>query len=67
MFMIMNTHTCKSFKNILNDIQTEDNGEITTAYHNYSNICILILCMGKGVKSKFVLIPQLCFTINNAI
>ena len=25
-FMIMNRHTCKLFKNILNDVQTEANG-----------------------------------------
>ena len=44
----------KLFKNILNDVQTEGNGEIITAYHdNYSKICISILPMGKGLKSMF--------------
>ena len=30
-FMIMNRYTCKLFKNILNDVQTEGNGKIITA------------------------------------
>ena len=62
-FMIVNRHTSKLFKKILNDVQTDANGEIITDKHNYSKICILILCMEKGLKSKFSLIPQLCFTI----
>ena len=27
----LNGHTCQFFKNIFNDVQTKDNGEITTA------------------------------------
>ena len=29
----LNGHTCQFFKNIFNDVQTKDNGEITTAEH----------------------------------
>ena len=32
----MNGQTCKLFKNIINDVQTNDNEEINTAEHNYS-------------------------------
>ena len=60
--MIINRHTCKLFKNILNNVQTEGNGEIITAKHNYYKICILILYLVKGLNSKFSLIPHLCFT-----
>ena len=34
--VIMNGHTCKLFENIINDVQNKGNGEINTAYHNYS-------------------------------
>ena len=53
MFMIINRYACKLFKNIRSDVQTEGNGEIITSYHNYSEICNLILCMGKDLKYKF--------------
>ena len=43
-FMIMNRHASKLFKNILHDVQTEDNVEKITNM----KICILILCMGNG-------------------
>ena len=36
------------FKNIFNDVQTIGKGEINTAYHNYSENCILILYQLKG-------------------
>ena len=31
----MNVHKCKLFENIINDVQTNGNGEINTAKHNY--------------------------------
>ena len=69
-FVIMNEHTCKLFtcKNILNDVQINDNGEINTAQHNYSKKnCILILFRLKGMKSKFLLILRLYITIKECI
>ena len=30
-FVIMNGHACKLFENSINDVQTDDNGEINTA------------------------------------
>ena len=61
----MNAHTCKLFKNIHNDIQSNGHGEINTAWHNFSQKCILILYKLKDLKSKFLKILQhfLCFTI----
>ena len=61
--MFINGHTCKLFKNILNDVQTVGNGEINTAKYNYSKNCILILYKLKGLKSNFLSIHQRYFTI----
>ena len=57
--MIMDRDTHKYFKNILNNVQTKGNREIIMAYYNYNKIYILILCMLKGLKGKFLLTPQL--------
>ena len=51
--MIINRHTYKLFKIILNDVQTKDNGEINTALNYFSKNCILILYKLKGLKVSF--------------
>ena len=35
-YEIMNRHTCKLIKNILDDVQTKGKGEIITTENNYS-------------------------------
>ena len=47
-FVTMNGHTNKLFKNILSSVQTEYKWEINTANYNYSEDCILILYQLKG-------------------
>ena len=48
--MIKKRHTCKLFKNILNDVQTKGNGEIIAVKHNYYKIYFDTLYV-EGLKS----------------
>ena len=52
----------KLFKNILNNVKTKGNGEINMAKHNY----ILRIVLVGELKVSFLLIPQLCLTINES-
>ena len=55
--MTINGHTYKLFKNIFWDVQTEEKGEINTAYITTAKIVFLILYQFEGLKK------QLCITI----
>ena len=62
-FVIINGHTCKLFKIMLNDVQTNDKGGECG-----SKTCILILYKLKGYKSKFLKTLQLYYlTIADSI
>ena len=61
--MIMNRHTCKLFKNVLNDVQTKDNWEIITAKRNYFKQLYLDILYVEVLKCKFLSTSQLRLTI----
>ena len=52
--VIMNGHTCKLFDSIINDVQNKGNGEINTAYHNYSKKHNFKVYTLYGLKGKFL-------------
>ena len=61
-FMTVNGHTYKLFKNIFNDVQT-DKGEINTPDITTTKVYFDTIS-SEGLKVKiYLLIPQLCFTI----
>ena len=61
MLETMNRKTCKLIKNLLIYVQTKNKGEINNI--TTRNNCILILYTVKSLKVRFLLIPELFFTI----
>ena len=49
-FMAMNGHTYKLFKNIYSGVQTKRKWKIITALHNFCENCILILYKFEGLE-----------------
>ena len=52
-FMAINGHTYKLFRNIYSGVQTKRKGEIIAALHNFCENCILILYQFEGLE-KYV-------------